>query len=39
VQDLGANLFEVPKLEPEKVAEKIAELKQSIDRDPTSPLQ
>jgi len=39
VQDLGANLFDVPKLEPEKVAEKIAEARLSIERDPTMPLQ
>ena len=39
VQDLGANLFDMPKIEPEKFAEKIAELRLSIERDPTSPLQ
>ena len=39
VQDLGANLFDMPKLEPEKVAEKNAEARRSIDRDPTMPLQ
>ena len=39
VQDLGANLFEVPKLEPEKVAEKIAEARLFTARDPTMPLQ
>ena len=39
VHDLGANLFEMPKLEPEKVAEKIAEARLSIERDPTLPLQ
>ena len=39
VQDLGANLFDMPKLDPERVAEKIAELRLSIDRDPTMPLQ
>jgi hypothetical protein len=39
VQDLGANLFEVPKLEPEKIAEKIAEARLSIARDPTMPPQ
>jgi len=39
VQDFGANLFEMPKLESEKVAEKIAEARLSIERDPTMPLQ
>jgi hypothetical protein len=39
VQDLGANLFDMPKLDPEKFAEKIAEIRQTIERDPTSPLQ
>ena len=39
VEDLGANLFDMPKLTPEKFAEKIAELRLSIERDPTSPLQ
>ena len=29
VQDLGANLFDMPKIEPEKLAEKIAEIRQT----------